>query len=350
MVLSLKISLTQPFPRQPTHPQAASLLDAGLPASYLSPSTTAASLTLQTSTSTCSVPANNNQHHHEHALDTNEYRDIHSPFNSSCGCDNTGLGQHSPMATAQLPLGMGLGRLYSLDSSVLHQLDRVLSGTGEQLQGGFSCSGHVPGIASSAPLPGGALGDLSGRIYKVRPLGAAASSLSLQSACALGSSLSRCNSTLLEMAEEQASLAAAHHLSSHIPDYRTLLSAGNSAGGGTGNGLMSCQSNAAGSLSVSPNNQQAHVSLASLLGAAAAGSSCFDKTSCTTAWQLQCSLPSKSGFVQTLSAPDMRFFPFSTPEDFYMAAAVLLDAKLPGTTLEEVETSPPTGDMSPCAQ
>ncbi|EFJ41006.1 hypothetical protein VOLCADRAFT_99150 [Volvox carteri f. nagariensis] len=31
-----------------------------------------------------------------------------------------------------------------------------------------------------------------------------------------------------------------------------------------------------------------------------------------------------------LAAPDMRLFPFSSPEEFYMAAAVLLEARLPG--------------------
>nr|BCL66090.1 hypothetical protein [Volvox africanus] len=254
------------------------------------------------------------------------------------------------------PLGTSLSRLYSLDSATLHQLDRALFGACEQSPGAGGLTSPVvlgPATASAPTAPSG----LGGRIYKVRPLGAAASSLSLHSACPLGSPFSRCNSTLLDFAEEQASLAAAQQGLSSQMEYLTLLSASNSLGGGGGGGgnAASYQSSAAGSLNASPNPHQPHVSLAAMLSAAAASNggnrvSSGGNSGGGRSLQLQSSLPADVGRRSgaALAAPDMRFFPFSTPEDFYMAASVLLDAKLPGVLPEDGSGSPPKKGAPSC--
>ncbi|GLI62914.1 hypothetical protein VaNZ11_005753 [Volvox africanus] len=263
-----------------------------------------------------------------------------------------GESRDSSRAAGQ-PLGMSLSRLYSLDSAALHQLDRALFGACEQSPGAASLTSPV----AMEPAPASAPSGLGGLIYKVRPLGAAASSLSLHSACPLGSPFSRCNSTLLDFAEEQASLAAAQQGLCNQMEYLTLLSARNSLGGGCGGGgnAASYQSSAAGSLNASPNPHQPHVSLAAMLSAAAASNggnrvSSGGNSGGGRSLQMQSSLPADVGRRggPALAAPDMRFFPFSSPEDFYMAATVLLDAKLPGVLPEEGSSSPPKKGAPPC--
>nr|BCL66159.1 hypothetical protein [Volvox reticuliferus]BCL66227.1 hypothetical protein [Volvox reticuliferus] len=285
-------------------------------------------------------PAGDHDHPHTHS----EERVVNRPSSEN----SRALGQ---------PLGASLSRLYSLDSATLHQLDRALCGACEQYPGAGGLTSPVtlgPATASAPTAPSG----LGGRIFKVRPLGAAASSLSLHSTCPLGSPFSRCNSTLLDFAEEQASLAAAQQGLGSQLEYLTLLSASNSLGGGGcvgGGNAASYQSSAAGSLSASPNLHQPHVSLAALLGAAASNSGNRVSSGGNSGGGRSLQLPLQSSPPAdmgrrggpALAAPDMRFFPFSSPEDFYMAATVLLDAKLPSALPEDGSGSPPKG-IPPC--
>ncbi len=252
------------------------------------------------------------------------------------------------LSSAPAPVVGSLHRLTSLDASVLQQLDRALSGTLDPLPA-------MVQSMSTGPSSGGQ------RIHKVRPLGAAAahgSSLSLHSA------MSRNDSTLFELAEEQASLAAGlRPTSSGRWDCLAQL-------------VTSGTSSLPPSLGVSPNPHQANVSLATAVacggsarataggysnpfavasarcsgggnGGGLAGRRASRGSSEGGRWGGQ-SLPNgcpggvqQHGLAGSGSLPEgLASFPFSSPEEFYMCAAVLMEAKLPSVL-------PHTGLASP---
>lgn len=244
----------------------------------------------------------------------------------------------SLLSSTPAPVVGSLHRLTSLDASVLQQLDRALSATLDPLP--VMVQSMSTGLSSGGQ-----------RIHKVRPLGAAAahgSTLSLQSA------MSRNDSTLFELAEEQASLAASlRPTSSGRWDCLAQL-------------VTSGTSSLPPSLGVSPNPHQAGVSLATVAmacsgsarataggysnpfavasarcgsvenGGGLAGRRASRGSSEGGRWGGQ-SLPNRCpgsvqqhGLAGSGSLPEgMASFPFSSPEEFYMCASVLVEAKLP---------------------